>query len=427
MLDDYSALTKGAASAATSTASNVMSSASNAVSGALGSVANAVSGNGFLGGFAEGAKIGLNSIGSENLSPFVTGLWAKGADNKISAVDIYADPTASVLSNVPAIQSSIDMLSGKLKSVKGMVSNVQNALKIARDLKTTLGAGSVVERLTNSSGLIKSALTLAGVEPTEIMKYVDQTKNLAVMVETGINNAKEFKKDLENLKFSDYKKICDFIGDVTGVEGLHEIVDLGIEIATNTVVLKKYMEAGGDDAGTYNALVANMTDPTTQIQVVDNLLPTVITQSKLYTLRAMNISMGSGVMIGLRPDVIRRFAATFVKPTFSSFEDGKVYYKDMIDTFYEIDPNWNAAIWGKIAHDTDVRIVDVSDLVGASNDFKSMVSSYALITKSGESTVVKFEDKLSLLSTLMKANTVRASMALNFPSVSYNETAVVRS
>lgn len=410
MLDDYSALTKGAGS----TASNVMSSASNAVSGAFG-------------GFIEGAKIGLNSIGSENLSPFVTGLWAKGADKSIAAVDIYADPTANVLSNVPAIQSSIDMLGGKLKSVKGMVSNVQNALKIARDLKTTLGAGSVVERLTNSSGLIKSALTMAGVDPTEVMKYVDQTKNLAVMVETGINNAKELKKDMENLKFSDYKKICDFIGDITGVEGLHEIIDLGMEIATNTVVLKKYMEAGGDDVSTYNALVANMTDPTTQIKVVDNLLPTVLTQSKLYTLRAMNLSMGTGVMIGLRPDVIRRFAATFVKPNFSSFDDGKVYYKDMIDTFYEIDPNWNMAIWGKIANDTDVQIVDVSDLVGASSDFKTMVSSYALITTKGESTVVAFEDKMALLSTLLKETSVKASMSLHFPSISYNEVAVVRS
>lgn len=362
----------------------------------------------------------------DDFSPFVTGLWAKGADEKLAAVDVYMDPNSGVLSNIPALQSSLDTVGNSLKSVKGMVANVQNALKIAQDLKSSLTAGSVLDRINNSTGLINSTLTKAGIDTSTIMKYVDQGKALAVKIETGINNAKDFKEGLQAMKFEDYVDVCDAIGKMVGIEGLHTVVDLGMEIATSTVVLKKYLGAGGDDALTYQAVMDTMSDVTNQPKVVSNLLPTVLTQSKLYTLRAMNQSLGSGVLLGIQPDVIRRFAATFVKPTFSSFEAGKSYYKDVIDTFYEIDPKWNQANWGQIGEDVNPVILDLSELMGASADFKSMVGTYALSTAHGITLTPSTHDKLAMLITLLQNNTVKNRMNTHFPAVTYKEAAVTR-
>ncbi len=381
---------------------------------------------------------------ASNIENFSSNLWVSNANDKLATADVYQAPKQSILSKAGKKSTSLtDTIADKLDLRKisdagksapdgGFISDLKSAFSSAQ--KYFKSASSTISEIRATSGKYINGVQTGINKAKKAYDAVQKVKRSATS-RTGIMgriggvnrslgsaaSALGMPLDGDTTRMlNDINKMTVTVGKVEKVVstvngGKASSIAKGIEALTGTSGLMRTLDTGARLAagiglvnsaayarlpGVASHIISSL-GPGYANKVAAGSLNNISKSANLAALKDLNSAVAAGVLKKINPKVLLLFAKSYMYDGAYTVPKKKEQYKEVVETFGLIDPNWDK---GSINGE---ETLDLTIIMASSSQFKDLISVGSLNTTAG--------DKLYGFGTIYRKTDVMTELKKNFP------------
>ena len=292
-------------------------------------------------------------------------VWVRRGDSKAIAIDVYKDvqgpqPLNAGTDGSGIFSNTFDIaFASGLGKFGGILDKIKSATSMAAAAKNVFkGEGSLIDKLSNISGLSKSVMAGLNIkEGSDLFNQITAGTNMVVQGATAINRVKS--TDWKNLD-----SVAGLVNEFTKDNTLFNIRDLGAEGAFAATIINECTRNGFPDSFSE---VSKLFDSKVIKGALEEMLPVTMAMSDLVNLNGMLDMFGGEEMKSLFPNLIEDMTSSWNREWFSSSSD-TTRYSDFSRAVDKFDDSW----WRTPREAETEDILSVAKIINGSDAFKDM-------------------------------------------------------